>query len=168
MVDLSNYPKLQSSGFKTTSDKSAEYNCIAWAAGDSERWWWPYVDPPPYSFWPEGVPREETLHAFLTAFRTLGYSPCHNTRFESGFEKVAFFGEPDKAPKHAARQLQSGLWTSKIGRSEDIEHTLAGLGSSHYGGVIQIMKRRAPSIGPQRNLPLLLSLIRSLRNRLVP
>lgn len=142
MINLSNYPNLNPASFRVTSDRTPEYNCIAWAAGDTDRWWWPFDDPPRYAFWPNQAPREETLGAFAKAFGTLGYESCATTHLEPGYEKVAFFGDSGSVPKHAARQLKSGLWTSKIGRSEDIEHTLDGLRNSHYGNVILVMRRR--------------------------
>jgi hypothetical protein len=44
---------------------------------------------------------------------------------------------------HAARQLPSGAWTSKLGDWEDIEHNaLSGLESSFYGRVSIILKRQ--------------------------
>ena len=43
---------------------------------------------------------------------------------------------------HMARQLASGLWTSKLGELEDIEHeTPAELEGDIYGIVVQYMRR---------------------------
>jgi hypothetical protein len=42
---------------------------------------------------------------------------------------------------HAARQLLSGKWTSKLGRWQDVEHELEGLVCDRYGTVKQVMKR---------------------------
>jgi regulator of protease activity HflC (stomatin/prohibitin superfamily) len=44
-------------------------------------------------------------------------------------------------PVHAARQLPSGMWTSKLGALEDIEHQLEGLAGDRYGKIGQILKR---------------------------
>jgi hypothetical protein len=44
-------------------------------------------------------------------------------------------------PKHAARQLPSGRWTSKLGPMEDIEHALHDLTGMAYGSVVLVMKR---------------------------
>jgi hypothetical protein len=65
---------------------------------------------------------------------------CEDGRLESGFEKIALFAL-EGLPKHAARQLQSGRWTSKLGRLEDIEHTLDDLTGALYGSVALVMKR---------------------------
>lgn len=40
-----------------------------------------------------------------------------------------------------ARQLPSGLWTSKMGKAEDIEHEVEGLSGSHYGDVLVYLCR---------------------------
>lgn len=43
---------------------------------------------------------------------------------------------------HAARQLPSGQWTSKLGKSEDIQHESAeDVSGGVYGEVVEFMKR---------------------------
>lgn len=104
------------------SPPSVLYNCIAWAADDTTRWWWP--GPEEISYWPPNVSRIETLEAFVEAFATLGYKPCDNDLLEPEFEKIAIFVDSKGEPTHAARQLPNGKWTSKLGRLEDVEHEL--------------------------------------------
>jgi len=130
------------------SPATTEYNCIAWAAGEIARWWWP--DGMNEYYWPAGAPREETLAAFIAAYSSLGYAPCANADLEEGHEKVALYVGPAGGPTHAARQLASGLWTSKLGCMEDVEHDSTGeisaLGANpiyHYGEVGAILRRRA-------------------------
>jgi hypothetical protein len=36
-----NHPNLAIAGYKITSPDTTDYNCIAWAAGSTEEWWWP-------------------------------------------------------------------------------------------------------------------------------
>ena len=63
---------------------------------------------------------------------------------EEGFEKVVIYGFPRGRIKHAARQLSTGWWTSKIGDRQDIEHsTPEELEGVEYGIVVQYMRRRA-------------------------
>jgi hypothetical protein len=57
------FPGLSGSGCVVTSPEDVHYNCVAWAAEDMDRWWWPDED----SYWPEGVAREETIAAFVAA-----------------------------------------------------------------------------------------------------
>jgi hypothetical protein len=54
---------------------------------------------------------------------------------------IALFADKNDFPLHAARQLPSGRWTSKLGELEDIEHGLRDLEGDAYGTVVLIMKR---------------------------
>lgn len=132
------FPNLALSGYRVTSPSALEYNCIAWAAEEHDRWWWP--DAMGGGYWPAGVHREETLPAFISAYEQLGYSVCENASFESGFLKVAIYAKGSD-PTHAARQLSSGRWTSKLGPDVDLEHALDGLAGDVYGTVAVVMKR---------------------------
>jgi hypothetical protein len=74
--------------------------------------------------------------------------PCRDLeftrRFEEGYEKVALFALLG-APKHAARQVPGGRWTSKLGEREDIEHELHALTGQVYGSVARVLKRTPPT-----------------------
>ena len=134
------FPRLRSTPYWATSPADPDYNCIAWAAEDSSNYWWP-VGEGPRIFWPPAVPREETVAAFEAVFRMLGYTVAADESLEPGFEKVALFANGDGEPTHAARQLSSGLWASKIGKLEDIEHQLWALEGDTYGRVVLILTR---------------------------
>ena len=43
--------------------------------------------------------------------------------------------------QHVARQLESGLWTSKLGLSVDISHSLHDLEGDTYGEVAALLCR---------------------------
>ncbi len=134
------FPSLPAQGYAVTSPATADYNCIAWAANNSSTWWWP--DPLYLYFWPSDVPRVETLDAFIKAYESLGYSLCQSSDYEEGWEKIALYVDANGKPTHAARQLTTDYWTSKLGRLEDIEHKgLDGLSGSQYGSVSVIMRR---------------------------
>ena len=132
------FPNLSEGGYDITSPATPDYNCIAWAAGDTTRWWWPI---PAFYYWPQEAPLEETLEAFIQAFATLGFIHCEDETVESGFEKIAIYVNAQGTPTHAARQLHNGRWVSKLGSGVDIEHALADLTHSMYGSVAQILKR---------------------------
>ncbi|MBI3604951.1 MAG: hypothetical protein HY202_02870 [Nitrospirae bacterium] len=133
-----NFPNLSRLEYQITSPQTPEYNCIAWAACDNTRWWWPAND----YFWPEGVERNETLEAFIQAYKTFGFESCQTQLLETGFEKVAIYVDSHGGPTHAARQLRSGKWTSKLGPYKDIEHnSLESLNGKEYGSVGCILKR---------------------------
>jgi hypothetical protein len=132
------FPLLESEGFRETSPATKDYNCIAWAAGQTTQWWWPEENAT--YFWPESQPRAATLESFHQAFETLGYLSCTGAELEPGYERIAFFVRDGK-PTHAARQLPDGQWTSKLGKYLDIIHTLRGLEGPEYGRVASFMKR---------------------------
>jgi hypothetical protein len=132
------FPDLARTGYQITSPPDSSYNCIAYAARLTNQWWWP--DPDGFDYWPAGVVRERTLAAFIQAFETVGYSPCPDDTLEPGWVKVAIYAS-DEGPTHAARQLDNGLWTSKLGPDDDIEHSLEGLCGPSYGSVVQFLRR---------------------------
>lgn len=132
------WPRLRDDDFKEASPATSDYNCIAWAAGQTNKWWWPSED----SYWPLGALRQCTLAAFAQAYALSGYEPCIESGLEPGFEKVALYTDGDE-PTHAARQLPDGRWTSKLGRQVDIEHVELGcLEGNYYGRVALILRRR--------------------------
>ncbi|MEO1396223.1 MAG: hypothetical protein AAFV90_25275 [Cyanobacteria bacterium J06634_5] len=139
------FPNLARAGYTITSPDTIDYNCVAWAAETEDEWWWP--DAMGQEYWPIGVPREETLSAFIAAFGTIGYEVCDDASLEPGFLKLAIYGDAQKVPRHVARQLANGEWTSKIGQYEDIRHkTLEALTGDPpaYGKIIQIMRQAIP------------------------
>lgn len=143
------YPNLISSNWKIKSPETIDYQCIAWAACDTSRRWWP-VGAPPVTYWPPSVAAEETVECFIQAFATLGYRPCDTASFELGFQKVALYVDEEEIPTHMARQHFLGRgWLSKIGDWEDIVHPelknlegkTAPPPAQGYGRVHTILKR---------------------------
>ena len=139
------FPLLASrDSFRIASEQDESYNCIAYAAEDTTRIWWP-VDPDDSSgrfYWPPIVPRQATVVAFIAAFAVLGYEICTGGAFEDGYQKIALYVRDGK-PQHAARQcLRSKVWVSKLGGDVDIEHERAdSLTGDLYGEVYCVMKR---------------------------
>ena len=137
------FPNLKNGKWTIKSPQDSNYNCIAWAACDKTRKWWPNA----WTYWP--IPRRvNTLGCFMEAFGTLGYKPCDNDRLEIGYQKVAIYADPFDSPKHMARQRFWGTWTSKLGDLEDILHVSLAqvecLGPhpiADYGCAVRFMKR---------------------------
>lgn len=130
-------PNLTPDNYRVTSSASWEYNCIAWAVGESKTWWWPA----PGRYWPPSVPREETVSAFLEAFATRGYVSCSSADLEAGVEKIALYAHSNR-PTHSARQLATGWWTSKLGPSVDIEHSRPeAVSGGVYGAIVALVGR---------------------------
>jgi hypothetical protein len=141
------FPGLVGGGYRVTSLPDRDYNCIAWAVGDSHNWWWPGRDLDK-EYWPPGVPRERTLAAFVAAFASVGHAVCEGEGPEAGYERIALFADADGKPTHAARQRPNGRWSSKLGKAEDIEQQLHDLKGALYGSVVLITKKKVSGIFP--------------------
>ncbi|MGB3310360.1 MAG: hypothetical protein WBA86_11505 [Nodosilinea sp.] len=135
---IKGWPNLATTKLELTSKHTRTYNCFAYAAGD-DRWWSP--KPMPGYYWPPGVPREVTIASCIAAYETLGFRLCDNGELEDGYEKIALYALASGVPTHAALQLDSGDWSSKLGHLEDISHELFGLQGEEYGEVVKFMKR---------------------------
>jgi hypothetical protein len=133
------FPNSKIDPFLLTSPQTTVYNCIAWAYGVIDRWFWP--DSSGIYYWPNTVPRVENTDAFIKLFESIGYSVCDNGDLEDGFQKVAIYADNNGKPTHAARQLKNGLWTSKLGQSYDVTHTIYSMSDGQYGNVAVFMKR---------------------------
>jgi hypothetical protein len=132
------FPNLGVTGYGLTSPRDPNYNCIAWAANDTTRVWWPS----PFAYWPPAIPRVPTIEAFEQAFDLLGYRPTSDGSLQAHYEKVALFTK-DGLPTHMARQLPDGAWTSKLGRLEDIRHhDISAVSGAEYGSVAAFYRRQ--------------------------
>ena len=77
----------------------------------------------------------------IRLFAEQGFSLCGDDLLEPGFEKIAIYAFVGQFT-HVARQLESGLWSSKIGHLETVTHpTPASLSGGIYGFVHCIMRR---------------------------
>ena len=141
------FPNVRPDNFKCCSDRTNHlphngYNCIAWAAGKTDNWWWP-IDAPG-AFWP--IPLDPidpiTIKAFVQTFEAEGYRVCADGEFENGFEKIAIYANADNEPTHAARVLPNGAWTSKMGKGEDIEHDTPQVVESEFYGTVKVFMKR--------------------------
>ncbi len=137
-MELLNFPNTKTAPFMPTSPKTANYNCIAWACGDDTKWYWPENN----YFWPDDIPFNTELESFIQLFKKIGYEQCRNEDLEEEFEKIAIYTDINNEPQHAARQLISGLWTSKLGISVDVSHTLFAMAGGYYGDAKVFMKRK--------------------------
>ncbi|NAY91714.1 hypothetical protein GTQ34_07285 [Muricauda sp. JGD-17] len=138
-ISFPNFPNSHRDPFLITSTFTTNYNCIAWAYGDDTKWYWP--DPDYIFYWPPGIPREITIEAFIELFRSIGYDICPNGDKEENIEKIAIFTDNNGEPKHAARQLPEGIWTSKLGPNIDVSHSITSMEGGEYGNVRVYMFR---------------------------
>ncbi len=137
--------------FKLTSPQDACYNCIAWAYNYKDRWMWPPKGMPTnildaVTYWPNENSSDD-VSEFIRAFKEgKGYEICENADYEKGYQKIALYVKKGTTKcTHAARQLTTGFWTSKLGQAQDIQHgTPYTIEGDKYGKVYCIMKRRFP------------------------
>lgn len=133
------FPNLSVSGYRITSPVSLEYNCVAWALGITNQWW------SHDRIWLDSVPRSPETSALTQLFEAFGYSVCDSPDSEPGYDKVALYAR-DGEWQHAARQLENGQWTSKLGPFEDITHpSPEDVAGELYGDVYCIMRRPSSS-----------------------
>jgi hypothetical protein len=133
------FPLLAGTLYSEESPSTDIYNCIAFAFGDTHKWWWPRGGFGIY--WPDGFPMSDDVEVLVRVFNTYGFFACPDGTYEQGFEKVVIYSNGGKF-KHAARQLESGRWASKLGEEQDIEHELPEhLNSSIYGTATEFLRR---------------------------
>ena len=133
------FPNSSIEHFHITSPPTPDYNCIAWAYGDNTKWYWPMSD---FSFWPNDIEQEVMLSSFISLFSKQGYAVCDSDELEIGFEKVAIYSDKQGVPTHAARQLNDGTWTSKLGMLFDVSHTIYSIDGGAYGSICTCLKRQ--------------------------
>jgi len=143
MFNSGQFPNAAKEGYEPTSPQSMDYNCVAWAANDQTRTWWPYPDiAGNEAYWPKGCPRILKIKAFIKAFETLRYKQCANGDQEEGYEKIAIYATDNNVPTHVARQLPDGKWTHKVGWDIDVTASLLAMGGGAYGTVARYMRRK--------------------------
>lgn len=137
-----NFPNATLETLVEKSDATFDYNCIAWTLGDSTIWW----STLPGYFWPPRTPRPMTVvQNVVEMYKRNGFSECQSLELEPGIEKIAIYSSSGRF-KHAARQLESGKWTSKLAEHEDVEHdTAETLLGGEFESIARIMKRPRPS-----------------------
>jgi hypothetical protein len=143
---VAKFPRLALDGFELTSPVDKNYNCVGWALGVDQKWWPPGAARQLVGswYWPN-EDQSVTVEAFEVAFAERGYEPCADGELEESYEKLALYVNSSNVPRHVARQIPDGSWSSKIGEDVDIRHmTLEGLYGDDYGEVRAFMRRKLP------------------------
>lgn len=131
------YPKLNAQDGHVTSPDTVFNNCFAWAAGDKVNRW--EISRPHVWF---TASKAETVENYLENYGYVGFEETDSCDYEEGFEKIALYVDKTGEPQHAARLLDNGSWTSKLGNLEDIEHkTLECIECDVYGIATTFLKR---------------------------
>jgi hypothetical protein len=114
---------LRDADYRVTSPETVSYNCFAWALHVSDEW----VEPD------EPNP--------LRIFTDAGFVELGDGAVEPGWDAVALYADTEGIT-HAARRLDDGRWTSKLGSWEDIEHESPDdLAGGLYGEVLVLLFR---------------------------
>ena len=134
------FPALRPGAYTVTSRADNDYNCIAWAAGDSSRCW---DDEDEDLYWPtKATIRDGTLASLIEAFSTLEFELCESGELEPSYERIAIYGV-GVTWCHVAKQLSNGHWSSKCGKLDDLSHNSVGdVYCDAYGIVRHYMRRR--------------------------
>lgn len=142
------FPKLKDVPFTVadvTSRQTFAYNCAAYAFKDETKPWWP-IDPKKVGrryYWPDGLPRNNSVEDFFLAFEREGFEKCDTGEHEEGYEKVAIYVNESNVPQHLARDIGDGRWQSKLGDLQDIhQHTLEAVEIESYGKAKYFMRKR--------------------------
>ena len=131
------FPNLANEGFEIVDEPSPRYNCIAYAAGDTGRWWWPDG----INHWPPWATLTNRIESLQEALAGQGYEQCDDGTAEVGYQKVALY-EARGEMQHAAAQMPNGRWRSKMGRGPVIEHLSPdSLSEGPYGNPTVFMRK---------------------------
>jgi hypothetical protein len=136
-------------GYRVTSKKDATYNCVAFAMGDTSKWWDP--SPLPGLYWPEGTVRSPHLDSLIGACEHEGFEVCKSGDLEEGFEKIALYVDDNGFWAHVAKQV-GNQWCSKLGDEEDVLHPTAHCfgDSAYHWHWVHFMKRRIREVASHK------------------
>jgi hypothetical protein len=86
------------------------------------------------------------VDAFVKLYQMKGgYEPCDSGDHEEGYEKLALYVNEGNEFSHVAREKRNGIWTSKLGIHDDIEHLSASVLEADYGKIERFLRRLIPN-----------------------
>lgn len=79
------FPELVGTKYSEKSKETDVYNCIAFAFGDVNQWWWPEKG---YGiYWPPGFPLSQSVDVLIRICEVHGYSPVRGPNTRLGMRK---------------------------------------------------------------------------------
>jgi hypothetical protein len=144
------FPAVLPENIKFDGKKNDDFNCVAWAFGATNHFWWPY--PQAGYHWPASEKIEGSPEAPVEIFDHLLKETLHGTETvdqtpEKGFVKLALFttGSVEAGNLHSthlARLMPDGNWSSKLGPSYLVRTgpNIHDMDYGHYGNVEKIYK----------------------------
>ena len=138
------FPRLAREAYQIVGEPTRRFNCIAYAAGDTNEWW----EPTGGRYWPDHATRTQRIEGLVEVFGGLDYEQCGDSGLEAGYEKVALY-ETHGGFTHAALQTPNGRWRSKMGQGPLIEHlSPESLAGGPYGSPTIHMRRQVSEDSP--------------------
>jgi hypothetical protein len=136
------FPGLTAENHRIVGPASDQYNCIAWACRDIQRWW----QPGRHFYWPINAdPDDLSKEGLVKAMEAVGFAFSPDDSLEYGFDIIAILANARGEYTHVARRLPTGKWTSKLGVDPLIEHdSLQVIAGGVYGSVVGYWKRPIP------------------------
>lgn len=135
------FPNSEKEPFIITSPENTHYNCVAWALGDTENWWEPDED---YCWLPH-LELDDRLQTVQQLFEYFGFEVVSQPDWENQIEKIALYSNDGLFCSHVAKQTVDGHWTSKLGISFDVKHSLQTLEAGIYGHLAVVLQKKAKS-----------------------
>jgi hypothetical protein len=105
--------------------------------GDTENWWEADED----YLWLNNLDFDNTLSTTELFFQHFGFETIDKPNFKNGLEKIALFSDDGIYCSHVAKQLSPNRWSSKLGISYDVSHTLKSMENGIYGDVVMILQK---------------------------
>lgn len=132
---------LRGARWRVTSPEDERYNCVAWACGDTNRWWWPWPEGDPPGFWPGDGSADDGVEDAVLMFEGQGYVCCAPEAADAHDDVIVLYASANRL-RHVARRTLDGWWASKLGALNDIEHeTLDAVASPYCGSPLRWMRR---------------------------
>jgi hypothetical protein len=137
------FPNIGRSGvFRPTSPIDPRYNCIAYAAGRTDVWYWPGS-----IGWPHELPSKINCASLQSLFTDLlDFEITTDDKFEVGYKKVCLFKDQSSMPTHASFLVEKGVWKSKFGRFINALHSLSDLEEGAYGEPYVFLRKRSSTL----------------------
>jgi len=132
------FPNSYKEPFEITSSETPDYNCLAWALNDNSKW---YESDDDY-FWFNDIARDNLLTTIQKIFENLGFHQTNFAKYQIDYERIALFSIDNNECSHLARQIDEDKWTSKLGSSYDVNHSIKSIENGIYGNAVIFLERK--------------------------
>lgn len=132
--------------YQIRSPRDDHYNCFGFAVNDLHHWWEPLdYKSARYTWCTVPTKEEPTIRNYIRCLNRLGFKrvffPYISKPNPKEYRIVALYSKDKKFFEHISYQDKDGVWKSKCGGWEDIEHQESTTINEDYGIPIAIFKR---------------------------